>query len=198
MRSGSAGLLLSVRVEARRAEHVPGQQAVAARVPRRRLVRGLGETFEIMNASIKRWSVGSPIQAPLDSLLALMKENAVKADDVVRVVVRVAHQGANTVDNRDMPDICMQRMCAVMLIDGTVSFASSHDEKRMRDRRVLSIRQKIELLGDDCLLWASDFPHEATRTDLHKLVQEFFDRKDLPATAKKKIARANPTHFYAL
>jgi hypothetical protein len=29
-------------------------------------------------------------------------------------------------------------------------------------------------------------------------VQEFFDRKDLPAIAKKKIARANPTHFYAL
>jgi predicted TIM-barrel fold metal-dependent hydrolase len=56
----------------------------------------------------------------------------------------------------------------------------------------------IELLGEDCLLWASDFPHEATRTDLHKLVQEFFDRKDLPATAKKKIARANPKHFYAL
>src|SRR3954469_2072478 len=86
------------------------------------LVRGLGETFEILNASIKRWSVGSPIQAPLDSLLALIKENSLKPDDVVRVVVRVAHQGANTVDNRDMPDICMQHMCAVMLLDGTVSF----------------------------------------------------------------------------
>jgi 2-methylcitrate dehydratase PrpD len=115
------------------------------------LVRGLGESFEIMNASIKRWSVGSPIQAPLDSLLLLIKENAVKADEVVRVVIRVAHQGANTVDNRDMPDICMQHMCAVMLLDGTVSFASSHDEKRMRDRRVLAIREKIELLGDDAL-----------------------------------------------
>jgi 2-methylcitrate dehydratase PrpD len=115
------------------------------------LARGLGESFEIMNASIKRWSVGSPIQAPLDSLLLLIKENAVKADEVVRVVIRVAHQGANTVDNRDMPDICMQHMCAVMLLDGTVSFASSHDEKRMRDRRVLAIREKIELLGDDAL-----------------------------------------------
>ena len=41
-----------------------------------------------------------------------------------------------------------------------------------------------ELRGDDCLLWASDFPHEATRTNLHDLVKEFFDRKDLPATAK--------------
>jgi 2-methylcitrate dehydratase PrpD len=45
----------------------------------------------------------------------------------------------------------MQHMCAVMLLDGTVSFASSHDEKRMRDRRVLAIRRKIELLGDDAL-----------------------------------------------
>ena len=46
--------------------------------------------------------------------------------------------------------------------------------------------------------WASDFPHEATRTNLKELVSEFFDRKDLPSTAKKKIACANPKHFYAL
>jgi 2-methylcitrate dehydratase PrpD len=115
------------------------------------LVRGLGENFEVMNASIKRWSVGSPIQAPLDSLAVLMQEHRFRVDDVKRLVVRVAHQGANTVDNRDMPDICMQHMCAVMLLDGTVSFASSHDEKRMRDRRILAIREKTELRGDDAL-----------------------------------------------
>ena len=43
-------------------------------------------------------------------------------------------QGANTTDNRNMPDICMQHMCAVMLLDGIVTFESAHDEKRMRDR----------------------------------------------------------------
>jgi 2-methylcitrate dehydratase PrpD len=113
------------------------------------LVRELGETFEIMRASIKRWSVGSPIQAPLDSLADLMKEHPLEAKDVQRVVVRVAHQGANTVDNRDMPDICMQHMCAVMLLDGTVTFKSSHDERRMREKRVVAVRGKIELVGDD-------------------------------------------------
>jgi len=50
-----------------------------------------------------------------------------------------------------MPDICMQHMCAVMLLDGTVSFKSSHDEKRMRERRVLAVRQKVQLLGDDAM-----------------------------------------------
>ena len=104
-----------------------------------------------MNTNIKRWSVGSPIQAPLDALLDLIRAHDIKADDVEKLVVRVAHQGANTVDNRDMPDICMQHMCAVMLIDGIVTFESAHDEKRMKDRKVLELRSRIELYGDDAL-----------------------------------------------
>jgi 2-methylcitrate dehydratase PrpD len=115
------------------------------------LVRGLGAAYEITNTNIKRWSVGSPIQAPLDSLRALIDEHRIDPHDVEKVIVRVAHQGANTVDNRDMPDICMQHMCAVMLIDGNVTFASSHDERRMRDRKVLALRERIELRGDDAL-----------------------------------------------
>jgi 2-methylcitrate dehydratase PrpD len=114
-----------------------------------KLVAGLGARYEVMNTNIKRWSVGSPIQAPLDALDALIREYPVKADQVNRVVVRVAHQGANTTNNRAMPDICMQHLCAVMLIDRTVSFKAAHDEKRMRDARVLKLRAKIELLGDD-------------------------------------------------
>jgi 2-methylcitrate dehydratase PrpD len=104
-----------------------------------------------MNTNIKRWSVGSPIQAPLDGLLEMVRSNKIKADDVKKLVVRVAHQGANTVNNRDMPDICLQHMCAVMLIDGIVTFESSHDEKRMKDRKVLDVRSRIELYGDDAL-----------------------------------------------
>ena len=65
--------------------------------------------------------------------------------------MRVAHHAANTVDNRTMPDICMQHMCAVMLLDGTVTFQSSHDEKRMHDRKVLAVRNRIELYGDDAM-----------------------------------------------
>src|SRR6185503_15660655 len=63
------------------------------------LVDGLGERYEIMNTNIKRWSVGSPIQAPLDALSELLPFNA---EEVEKVVVRVAHQGANTTNNRDM------------------------------------------------------------------------------------------------
>ena len=59
-------------------------------------------------------------------------------------------------------------------------------------------RRDLELLGDDCLLWASDFPHEATRTDMKKLVKEHFDRKDLTPRAKRKTIYNNAKRFYAL
>ncbi len=113
------------------------------------MVRGLGTTYEIVNTNIKRWSVGSPIQAPLDSLLELIRAERITADDVEQVVVRVSTSGANTVDNREMPDICMQHLCAVMLIDGIVTFESAHDEKRMKNREVLVLRSRIELVGDE-------------------------------------------------
>jgi 2-methylcitrate dehydratase PrpD len=116
-----------------------------------RLVQGLGSAYEIMNTNIKRWSVGSPIQAPLDSLLDLIRAHGIRGGDVAKLTVRVAKQGANTTDNRTMPDICMQHLCAVMLIDGIVTFASSHDEKRMRDPKVLALRSRVELLGDEAL-----------------------------------------------
>ncbi len=115
------------------------------------LTRGLGEDYEILRTNIKRWSVGSPIQAPLDSLSELIEKNALTADEVEKLTIRVAHRDKNTTDNRPMPDICMQHMCAVMLMDGTVTFKSSHDEKRFRDRKVLEFRKKIDLQGDDAL-----------------------------------------------
>jgi 2-methylcitrate dehydratase PrpD len=114
-----------------------------------RLVDGLGETFEIMNTNIKRWSVGSPIQAPLDGLFALVREEGLRAEDVERLDVRIYHHGATTVDNRDLANICMQHLCALMLVDGNVPFASAHDQDRMSDPAVLEVRSRVHLHGDD-------------------------------------------------
>jgi 2-methylcitrate dehydratase PrpD len=113
------------------------------------LVRELGVTYEIVNTNIKRWSVGSPIQAPLDSLTELIKTHKVKAADVEKVVVRVSQQGARTVNNRLMPDINMQYMIAVTLLDGTASFAAAHDVARMQDPAVVELGKRVELIGDE-------------------------------------------------
>ena len=112
------------------------------------LVRELGATYEIMQTNIKRWCVGSPIQAPLDSLYELIQQHKIKPAQVEHILVRVSPGAANTVNNRTMPDINMQQMCAVMLVDGFVSFEAAHDESRMTDRRTRDLRARVELVGD--------------------------------------------------
>ena len=109
----------------------------------------LGERYEITRTNIKKWTVGSPIQAPLDALENLRKRRPFEADDVRKVVVRVATSEAKTVNNREMPDISLQHMMAVMLIDKTVTFQSAHDRARMNDAAVLRQRAKIELVSDE-------------------------------------------------
>jgi len=112
------------------------------------LVDKLGERYEIARTNIKKWTVGSPIQAPLDALVLFFKQRAFTADDVQKVVVRIATDEANTVSNRDIPDICLEHMVAIMLLDKTVTFQSVHDKARMKDPAVLRVRAKVEVLAD--------------------------------------------------
>jgi 2-methylcitrate dehydratase PrpD len=107
------------------------------------LIDKLGERYEIVVTSIKKWTVGSPIQGPLDALEIMLKKRPFAADEVKEVVVRMAP--GSVVDNRDMPDVSIQHMLAVMLIDKTVTFRSAHDKARMQDPVVLRHRVKVRL-----------------------------------------------------
>jgi 2-methylcitrate dehydratase PrpD len=112
------------------------------------LTEKLGERFEIIRTNIKKWSVGSPIQAPLDALELLAKRRPFDAEQVRKVTVRLGTREASVVNNRDIPDICLQQMVAVMLVDGTVSFHAAHDVARMQDPAVQRQRAKVELVPD--------------------------------------------------
>ena len=125
--------------------------AFAPKADPARLIEKLGERYEVSRTSIKKWTVGSPIQAPLDALENMMKKRPFAADQVSKATVRVATSEANTVNNREMPDICLQHMIAVMLIDKTASFQAAHDKPRMRDAAVLRMRAKVQLIPDEAL-----------------------------------------------
>ena len=107
------------------------------------LIDKLGERYEITPTSIKKWTVGSPIQGPLDALEIMFKKHSFEADQVKEVVVRMSP--GSVVDNREMPDVCIQHMIAIMLIDKTATFRSAHDKPRMQDPVVLRQRAKVRL-----------------------------------------------------
>ena len=115
------------------------------------LIEKLGDRYEITQTDIKKWTVGSPIQGPLDAIEIVRGRRPFDADSVQRVAVRLAPTVAAVVDNRDIPDICLQHMVAVMLLDKTVSFKAAHDKARMRDGAVLRQRAKVQLVGDETL-----------------------------------------------
>jgi 2-methylcitrate dehydratase PrpD len=123
--------------------------AFAPRAKPERVVEKLGERYEIARTDIKKWTVGSPIQGPLDALEAIRAKHPFEAEAVARVTVRLAPSVAAVVDNRDIPDICLQHMVAVMLIDGTVSFRAAHDKPRMQDAATLRQRAKVNLVRDE-------------------------------------------------
>ena len=109
----------------------------------------LGERYEVTQTTIKRWTTGGPIQSPLDAMQIILKKHPFEPDQVKQVVVRAATSAAFTVNNREMPDICLQHMIAVMMIDNTASFKAAHDKPRMQDPEILRQRAKVQLIGDE-------------------------------------------------
>src|SRR4030081_1871723 len=115
------------------------------------LIDQLGERYEVTLTTLKKWTTGGPIQAPLDALENMRKKHPFEATQIQKVVVRAATSAAYPVNNRDMPDICLQHLVAVMLLDKTVSFHAAHDKARMEDPAVLRQRAKVQLVPDEQL-----------------------------------------------
>lgn len=107
------------------------------------LCAGLGQRFEILQTNIKKWPVGSPAQAALDSLVELMERDHIRAVDIETIEVHLPGTSARTVDNAPMSNLNVQHLLAMLLVDGKLSFESIHDQARMEDAEVLALRKKI-------------------------------------------------------
>jgi len=107
------------------------------------LVEKLGERFEIAGTNLKRWTVGSPVQAPLDAMEALLKQHPIRPDQVQKILLRSAP--GSVVDNSQPPDINIQYAMALMIIDKNATFRSIHNKQRMQDPVILQLRSKVVL-----------------------------------------------------
>ena len=149
----------------------------AAHAPKARpqlLIDALGSRYEVTQTDVKKWTVGTPIQGPLDAVVNIRGKRPFEADDVRSVIVRLAPTVAAVVDNRELPDISLQHMIAVMLVDKTATFKAVHDVARMNDAAILRHRAKVQLVKDDSLaqlLPARVTIVEITLTDGTRLVE---------------------------
>lgn len=119
------------------------------------LVADLGERFDIAATSIKKWCVATPAQASLDGLYAIMQRERLDLASVARVSTEISAFSATVVTDRDMPNLDIVHLLSVMLVDGALGFASSHDVPRMADPAVRAAAGKIRILPSE------DMPQKA-------------------------------------
>ena len=77
-----------------------------------------------------------------------MRGHGVGAGDVASLTVRLPDDRVHLVDDRDVPNLCVQHLLAVMLLDGGLGFRAAHERARMHDPAVLALRARISLEPD--------------------------------------------------
>jgi 2-methylcitrate dehydratase PrpD len=113
------------------------------------LVGSLGTHYEITLTNIKKFSVGSPIQAAAEAMTSLVRHHGVSASDVREVEVLLTPRGARVVDGRSMPDVNLQYCMAAILLDGgSLTFEATHRYDRLGDPVVVGLMGRVHLAGN--------------------------------------------------
>jgi 2-methylcitrate dehydratase PrpD len=127
-------------------------QALSTNPHPEEMVAGLGSVYYVNETAIKPFSVGYPIQAPLDAFLRLQKDHGLNPDNVKSIVVRLPEDGARVVNDRSMPDVNCQYIIAVALVKGRVSFEDSHSYEQMNDPAIKAAKSRVQLIADPALM----------------------------------------------
>jgi predicted TIM-barrel fold metal-dependent hydrolase len=86
------------------------------------------------------------------------------------------------------PDL--KRAPSEIIREGHIYFSCEVEER--------TLPSVVELLGDDRILWASDYPHERQRAEYFGDIPEFAERSDLAESTKRKILHDNAVALYRL
>ena len=114
-----------------------------------KILSELGQRFTITSCLVKKYPVGSPMMETVDATLALLSKQAINPEQIEKVIVRIPESGARTVNNRHMPDVNVQFMVSAILLEGKLTFEMAHDYERFQNPRVLALKDKVQLVGDN-------------------------------------------------
>ena len=113
------------------------------------LLSELGQRYEITRCLIKKYPVGSPMMEAVDVMSHLVESHNIQAEDVVKIIARLPEGGSRTVNNRAMPDVNIQYILSAIALDGKLTFEAAHDYERMTDKRLLAMKERVQLIADE-------------------------------------------------
>src|SRR5688572_17692053 len=75
------------------------------------------------------------------------EQHKIGAGDVEKLVIHTPDNEAFMVDDNKMSNINMQYLLAVTLLDGALSFNAAHDLARMKTRKVIELKKRMQLIA---------------------------------------------------
>lgn len=121
-----------------------------------RLTERLGDHWEMMNISLKRWPSGSGLQTTVSALFDLIAEHDVRPDDIAQVRVAVpveAHRAHGTMDWDDKFKAMLSArfLTSVILHDRNCWTEQFEDSRRLDPSVSRFAEEKVEVLADQSL-----------------------------------------------
>lgn len=116
------------------------------------MLAGLGSKFYVTETAIKTFSVGYPIQSPLDAMLKLRKEHGLTPANVKSVLVKLPTDAIGIVGTSAMADVNCPHLVSLALQKGAVSFVDSHDQSLMKDPVLMEMRSRVTVQPEASLM----------------------------------------------
>lgn len=99
--------------------------SLGLRAPQHRLSEVLGDDAVVCQTAVKKYCVGSPIQAAVEAAIELVSRGT-RASEIVAVEIELPAPLAKIVDQRQMHDVNVQYLVARSLATGDCSFGDLH------------------------------------------------------------------------
>jgi 2-methylcitrate dehydratase PrpD len=125
-------------------------QIFAGIIPPSDWVQKIGIEFQVVHASLKKYSAGRPIHAVLDALSLIEKEQTFDLRDVARVDVSMPPETAKIVDKNPTISIDCQYIVAKALTEGVKSLIYDMQDK-VNNRSYQELMSKISIVYDESL-----------------------------------------------
>lgn len=121
-----------------------------SRNPRPELLSAdLGMRYDgIMELAIKPYSCVSFLHPGLDALLGLVREHAIRPDDIEAITLRFPKDGIHCVDDNPLKSHCAQYVLPVAVVNGELKVADIFIDRRLSDPAIAAMCRRVSVVSD--------------------------------------------------
>jgi 2-methylcitrate dehydratase PrpD len=111
------------------------------------LLDGLGSYYAITDVMHKRYCVGSPNQAYLQGLFALLHRERIAAGDIESIDVQIPQRGLKRIPTTRHASISALSVCAIAAAHGKLDFYRLHDPAGAMDDASRAMLERVHFVG---------------------------------------------------